>query len=145
MRADPEGVAREGGWIYRLGIAGVPMAFCRYVNCSDPSAPPERAPDVAAPEGLEAYSFHVDSDDYVLFAFAVPEGGGGPASQGLTSSECAVLTLVLGGHSNAEVARVRGTSVRTIANQLAAIYQKLGVGSRRELGARQRSRAGVAK
>ena len=66
-------------------------------------------------------------------------------SQGLTSSECAVLTLVLGGHSNAEVARVRGTSVRTIANQLAAIYQKLGVGSRRELGARQRSRAGVAK
>ena len=121
------------------------MAFRRHLDNADPKGPPERAPAVAAPRGLEAYSFSINSDDYLVLTFPVQEGGADPPSDGLTSSECAVLALVLGGHSNAEVARVRGTSVRTIANQLGAIYRKLGVGSRRELRARQRSRTRVAK
>ena len=51
----------------------------------------------------------------------------------LTPAEHAVAIDVLAGLSNAEVARKRGRSRRTIANQLAAIYRKLGIHSRVEL------------
>lgn len=44
-----------------------------------------------------------------------------------------VLDLVLAGRSNAEIARVRRRSVRTIANQVASIFRRLGVGSRLEV------------
>lgn len=54
----------------------------------------------------------------------------------LTDAERSVVMLVLGGASNAQVARRRGTSPRTIANQLAGIFEKLGVHSRSELAAR---------
>ncbi len=39
----------------------------------------------------------------------------------------------LRGASNQDIARTRGVSVRTVANQLAAVYRKLGVRSRAEL------------
>lgn len=51
----------------------------------------------------------------------------------LTAAELEVATLLLSGASNEEIARCRGRSVRTIANQIASIYAKLGVGSRAEL------------
>lgn len=51
----------------------------------------------------------------------------------LTRAERDVVRLVLEGRSNAEIALTRGTSPRTVANQLQAIYAKLHVGSRREL------------
>jgi DNA-binding CsgD family transcriptional regulator len=51
----------------------------------------------------------------------------------LTPAEHAVARLVASGSSNAEIGRARGASPRTIANQLASIYRKLGVGSRAEL------------
>lgn len=44
-----------------------------------------------------------------------------------------VVTLVLEGLSNEEIARSRGARYRTVANQLAGIYKKLGVASRTEL------------
>lgn len=47
-----------------------------------------------------------------------------------------VTLLTLEGFDNAAIAGVRGTSVRTVAKQLEAIYRRLGVGSRRELIAR---------
>ena len=43
---------------------------------------------------------------------------------------------VVAGRSNGEIAAARGRSVRTIANQVAAIFRKLGVGSRLELARR---------
>jgi DNA-binding NarL/FixJ family response regulator len=52
----------------------------------------------------------------------------------LTKAEKAVAALVLEGRSNQEIARIRGTSVRTIANQVAAIFRKLKVTARVELG-----------
>ena len=58
------------------------------------------------------------------------------AASRLTAAERAVVELVLEGLSNAAVARKRRVSARTIAKQLASAYQKLGVGSRRELRAR---------
>ena len=60
-----------------------------------------------------------------------------PSAAGLlTAAERAVVEHVLEGLSNAAVARKRRVSPRTIAKQLASAYQKLGVGSRRELAAR---------
>jgi DNA-binding NarL/FixJ family response regulator len=53
----------------------------------------------------------------------------------LTWSERWVLQLAAQGLSNAAIARMRGTSVRTVANQLAASYEKLKIRGRRELKA----------
>lgn len=54
----------------------------------------------------------------------------------LTESEQQVVRMVLEGLSNADIARQRGVSARTIVNQLASSYEKLGICSRRELKAR---------
>ena len=65
----------------------------------------------------------------------------------LSESEGEVVRAVLRGHSNAQIARQRGTSAKTIANQLYRIYRKLGVCARDELvaqltGPRERERVG---
>lgn len=57
----------------------------------------------------------------------------------LTPAEHAVAALAILGHDNAEIARLRGTSIRTVANLLARTFRKLGVGSRGELAALARS------
>lgn len=54
----------------------------------------------------------------------------------LTRAEREVSELMLRGLTNAAIARARVTSPFTVANQLRAIYRKLGVSSRRELVAR---------
>ena len=51
----------------------------------------------------------------------------------LTDAERAVARLALEGHTNVAIAGQRGSSPRTVANQLASAYQKLGVSSRRQL------------
>src|SRR5690606_21972967 len=51
----------------------------------------------------------------------------------LTKAEAEVAELAIEGKSNAEIAAARDTSVRTVANQMASILRKLGLGSRREL------------
>jgi DNA-binding CsgD family transcriptional regulator len=53
----------------------------------------------------------------------------------LTGAERAVALMAAGGASNADIARARCTSARTVANQLAQVFRKLGVGSRGELAA----------
>lgn len=53
----------------------------------------------------------------------------------LSASERAVAALVVEGLDNASIARARGRSLRTIANQVAAVLRKVGVGSRVELAA----------
>ncbi|MFO7563384.1 MAG: helix-turn-helix transcriptional regulator [Enhygromyxa sp.] len=51
----------------------------------------------------------------------------------LSESEQEVARALIAGHSNAEIARARGTSSKTVSNQLYAMYRKLGVGTREEL------------
>lgn len=58
-----------------------------------------------------------------------------PQWKDLTAAEEHVVALVLEGLSNAQIARRRGTRERTVANQLASIFRKLGVSSRSELAA----------
>jgi len=48
----------------------------------------------------------------------------------LTSAEREVATALLQGATLADIALKRHTSERTVANQVQAIYRKLGVGSR---------------
>jgi DNA-binding CsgD family transcriptional regulator len=54
----------------------------------------------------------------------------------LTAAEDEVARMAIAGLSNAEIAKQRGASVRTVANQIAAVLHKLGVVSRRELAVR---------
>lgn len=54
----------------------------------------------------------------------------------LSSAERAVVQALLRGLSDREIAIERGTSERTVANQLRSIFKKLGVASRAELIAR---------
>lgn len=54
----------------------------------------------------------------------------------LSPAEREVTGRLLDGHDNARIARERGTSLRTVANQVASIFRKLGVSSRGELAAR---------
>jgi len=51
----------------------------------------------------------------------------------LSNAEYAVTRLLVEGQSHAEIAAQRKTSVRTVANQLAAAFHKLGVSGRCEL------------
>jgi DNA-binding CsgD family transcriptional regulator len=51
----------------------------------------------------------------------------------LTATEREVVAEIMQGKSNATIARARGVAVRTIANQVASILKKLGVGSRAAL------------
>jgi DNA-binding NarL/FixJ family response regulator len=70
-----------------------------------------------------------------LVVISIPAGEG-QTVEGLTRAERAVARGVLSGWSNAEIARRRRSSPRTVANQLASIYRKLGVSSRAELAMR---------
>lgn len=59
----------------------------------------------------------------------------GDAFADLTDAERDVALRVAEGQSNAAIAEARGTHVRTVANQLASLFRKLGVASRAELRA----------
>jgi len=54
----------------------------------------------------------------------------------LTGAERVVVAHLVAGSTNADIARRRNTSVRTVANQMHSIFVKLGVRSRSELAAR---------
>ncbi|MFT3913713.1 MAG: helix-turn-helix transcriptional regulator [Anaeromyxobacteraceae bacterium] len=90
------------------------------------SASPAR---LSAPRGLVAWRIAGEEDvallEWPTAAPATPDG--------LTEAEREVLGLVREGLSNADIARRRGRSVRTVANQIASIFAKCGVRSRAEL------------
>lgn len=84
------------------------------------------------PEDLRASVVSIAGTRYVVLSFE-------PAVEpvpSLTRSEQQVAHALLNGLANAAIGRLRGSSERTVANQVASIYRKLGVGSRTELAAR---------
>jgi DNA-binding CsgD family transcriptional regulator len=93
-------------------------------------ARPGRNGELPAPTGLEASTFFVDDDEYVVLSFPLPEVRI-PAE--LTSAEAEVVRSALHGRSNAEIARERKTSSNTVANQLRSVYAKLQLSGRNEL------------
>ena len=70
---------------------------------------------------------------YVVVSAEMPDPS---VLEGLTPAEREVVAAIVRGRSNAEIAAERGCAYRTVANQLASIYRKLGVSSRHELLAR---------
>jgi DNA-binding NarL/FixJ family response regulator len=60
----------------------------------------------------------------------------------LTHSECQVVRCLIEGCCYTQIASARRTSVRTIANQIASAYRKLGVSGRTELLRQLIQRAG---
>jgi len=51
----------------------------------------------------------------------------------VTAAERAVAELAAHGRSNRSIAERRGSSAKTVANQLLSVYRKLGIASREEL------------
>jgi DNA-binding CsgD family transcriptional regulator len=73
------------------------------------------------------------SESFVVLSIPLHEPS---STDSLTHSERDIARRILRGDSNAEIAAARGTSVRTVANQVRAIFAKLHVCSRAELVAR---------
>lgn len=95
------------------------------------------------PPGLRAVRVHLGSEEFVLLSFDLCGDVGQKArTDALSPSQRNVAELAAEGRSNAEIARARSTSVRTVENQIAEVYRKLGVRSRRGLSALGLSRAG---
>lgn len=89
------------------------------------------------PEGLRASVVEAGST-FLVLTFPLP-----PAELDdplLTDAERAVARGLLAGRSNVEIAAARGTSARTVANQIQSVFRKLGVASRAELAARAAGR-----
>jgi DNA-binding CsgD family transcriptional regulator len=92
-------------------------------------------PEVGRPAGLAAWHLDLGSgQEFALFEFAASDGCS--RVTGVTAAERVVLGLAAAGLSNAQIAARRGVSPRTVANQIASAFRKLGVRSRLELEAR---------
>ena len=88
----------------------------------------ESSTSSGAPPALVRVDGGPDDDELVVVRFTRAED-----RAKLTDAEVVVARLAAAGASNAGIARTRRTSPRTVANQLASIFRKLGVNSRAEL------------
>ncbi len=87
-------------------------------------------PGSARTSGLRASRVMLGPTELLVLTYEVPRLR---LSVHLTKTEHEIVRGVVSGRSNAEIARGRRRSPRTIANQLAAIYRKLGIHSRLQL------------
>jgi DNA-binding CsgD family transcriptional regulator len=81
----------------------------------------------------------IEVDGEELAVLSHPLARGAPLS-GLTVAESEIAAAIVDGRSNGEIGRLRQTSERTVAKQVASIFRKLGIGSRRQLVALTRGR-----
>lgn len=82
----------------------------------------------------------VGGERLVVLSHALDAPSGSSFGDALTPAEAEVAGLACAGLTNAEIAARRGSSVRTVANQIAAVLRKTGAVSRRELAARWAAR-----
>jgi DNA-binding CsgD family transcriptional regulator len=93
------------------------------------------------PSGAEFFWLETGKERLVLLSFpeSAPVGAMEPKwTCQLTPAESSILHHLLLGHSDASIARARKRSPRTIGHQVASIFRKVGVNSRRELLAMMR-------
>lgn len=95
-----------------------------------PTFIPQEAGDLPPPAGLRASEIEVADEEYLILSFPIPDW---KLPKGLSPAERDVALALLRGLKRDEIARLRGTSERTIANQIAAVFDKLRVRSRLEL------------
>jgi DNA-binding CsgD family transcriptional regulator len=81
-------------------------------------------------QDVRTAEFVVGGETFVLLSVPLRSERG---VEPLTAAEREIAAMVVDGMSNADIARARVKSVRTIANQVASAFRKLGVGSRVEL------------
>jgi len=86
--------------------------------------------------GLAVTHFRFGGERYFVLGQDLPQAD---ALASLTPAELRIALAVLDGRSTAAIASELDRSPRTIANHIAAIFRKLGVGSRGELAARFRT------
>jgi len=99
----------------------------------DAREPLRVAADIAA--GCGAAPLAARARDELLASGARPRRTRVFGRDALTPAEMRVAELAAGGLSNREIAQTLFVTVKTIETQLGATYRKLGVQSRRELGA----------
>jgi DNA-binding CsgD family transcriptional regulator len=83
--------------------------------------------------GLRARQIELGGETYVVFTFPAPSWD---LPVCLTLAEREVALAILAGATNEQIAERRASSVRTIAHQIASIFEKLTVSSRAELAFR---------
>jgi DNA-binding NarL/FixJ family response regulator len=88
---------------------------------------PKRRP----PPGLDIDLVEIDGETILILSW--PAAKKPAAESPLTSAEQEVLRKIVAGWSNAEIAATRGTSARTVANQVASLLRKFRVTSRHQL------------
>jgi DNA-binding NarL/FixJ family response regulator len=86
--------------------------------------------DSTPPPALRAATHRLRGTEYLVLSY---ETGSPELPDSLTRAQRELARAVMRGKSNPEIAAERGTSPRTVANQLQAVYDKLGVRSRLEL------------
>jgi DNA-binding NarL/FixJ family response regulator len=94
-----------------------------------------QVPMLGPPDGLEVEMIELDGQQYAVLK--IPKRGAPPAPR-LTRAEQEVLQDLLRGLKTQQIAARRGTSPRTVSNQIASIFRAYGVASRGELFARCR-------
>jgi DNA-binding NarL/FixJ family response regulator len=88
---------------------------------------------IPLPTDLTTAELTFEGRTYVVLSY--PTGGSG-IERAISPAELGVARCVAAGASNAEIAAVRGTSVRTVANQISSILRKTGLSSRCDLARR---------
>ena len=94
--------------------------------------------DLHNSDGVRAWTLELSGETFAVVR--TPVRGHELAPQ-LTSAELDIVRGLVRGERNRAIAIRRGTSERTVANQIAALYAKLGVMSRTELLVRLRDHA----
>jgi DNA-binding CsgD family transcriptional regulator len=110
-----------------------PPAAPKLVSRRQPNAArtPERVPTAGGARGVDALSFFsLGHDDFAIIPLA---GERAACLSQLSPAELSVLAELAAGRSNRQIATSRGTSLRTVTNQVSALFTKLGVRSRAEL------------
>jgi DNA-binding CsgD family transcriptional regulator len=82
----------------------------------------------------DARTFRLVQHDEEFLVMSAPVTSAAAAS--LTRAQLEVARAVVQGASNAEIACIRGTAVRTVANQVASILRRLGASSRAQVAAK---------
>jgi DNA-binding CsgD family transcriptional regulator len=80
------------------------------------------------PDDLDIEVVTIDGMELAILSRDLPQ----PRSD-ISPAEEDVLACVVKGMSNAKIAKARGTSPRTVANQIASLLRKFKVSSRYEL------------
>jgi DNA-binding CsgD family transcriptional regulator len=88
-----------------------------------------KRPPVSPPVPADLVALESDDGELAILSFTPP----GENAVNLSSAESDVACHLLAGRSNREIAALRRCSTRTVANQVASLFRKLGVSSRLEL------------